>query len=59
MRLPSHRMRKAEEGGLPVDSGEGKKATSNELGPGAAKQMSPGFLEAEPGWKIIITRASP
>lgn len=52
-------MRKAEEGGLPVDSGEGKKATSNELGPGAAKQMSPGFLEAEPGWKIIITRASP
>ena len=47
------------EGGRAADGGEGEKATSNELGPGAAEQMSPGLLEAEPGWKIIISRAKP
>lgn len=47
-------------GGRPAaDGGEGEKATSNGFGPGAAKQMSPGLPEAEPGWKIIFTRASP
>ena len=52
-------MRKVEEGGPPADGGEGEKATSNESRRGAAKQMSRGLLEAEPGWKIIISRASP